>query len=188
VQNKDLNIPSPQLIHTVVMDFDGVFTDNKVWVDQHGVESVRCDRGDGLGFDLIRAFQKREKLATTFMILSKESNPVVISRASKLRIPCFNGIENKLAYLKAFLADTRPMDKDPMSGVIYLGNDLNDLPTMRRVGFSVAPIDAHPRVKQVASIVLDMNGGNGFVRAFIEKFLNIHLMTEEQIDELILDC
>ena len=49
-------IPDWQSIHTIVFDFDGVFTDNKVWVDQDGKESVRCDRGDGLAFEVLRRF------------------------------------------------------------------------------------------------------------------------------------
>ena len=48
----DKKLPDWRDLHTIVFDFDGVFTDNKVWVDQNGVESVRCDRGDGLGFDI----------------------------------------------------------------------------------------------------------------------------------------
>ena len=65
-------LPPLAAIHTVAFDFDGVFTDNKVWVDQDGRESVRCDRGDGLAFDLVRAFQLRGKLNAEFLILSKE--------------------------------------------------------------------------------------------------------------------
>ena len=181
-------LPLPDAVHTIIMDFDGVFTDNKVYVDQNGMESVRCDRGDGLAFDLVRTVTRRGELDVAFFILSKEPNPVVMARAAKLGITCFQGVDNKLDYLNSMFAESRPSDKIPLSGVIYLGNDLNDLPTMRRVGFSVAPADAHPMVKDVASLVLAETGGNGFVRAFIEKFLNIHQMTQEKIDELILDC
>ncbi len=84
--------PALAAIHTVAFDFDGVFTDNKVWVDQDGRESVRCDRGDGLAFDLVRAFQKRGKLNAEFFILSKEPNPVVLGRARKLKLDCHHGI------------------------------------------------------------------------------------------------
>lgn len=188
VSHHSSNMPPRHTVHTIIMDFDGVFTDNKVYVDQNGVESVCCDRGDGLAFDLVRAMTRRGELEVTLFILSKEPNPVVMARASKLGITCFHGVDNKLDYLKAMFAETRPSDKTPLSGVVYLGNDLNDLPTMRRVGFSVAPADAHPMVKDVASLVLAETGGNGFVRAFIERFLNIYQMTQEKIDELILDC
>ena len=180
-------LPKPSSIHTVVMDFDGVFTDNKVWLNEHGEESIRCDRGDGLAFDLIRAFAKAGQIETAFMILSSEANQVVKQRALKLGIPCFQNVPEKLTYLTTFFKETRPFDVDPMSGVIYLGNDLNDLPTMRRVNFSVAPCDAHPRIKSIASLVIDKPGGEGFVRTFVEIFLGIEDMTEEQIDGLISD-
>ena len=180
-------LPNPSSIHTVVMDFDGVFTDNKVWLNQHGDESVRCDRGDGLAFDLIRGLVKRGQITTTFIILSSEANQVVKQRALKLGITCFQNVPDKLRYLRTFFKETRPFDVDPMSGVIYLGNDLNDLPTMRRAKFSVAPCDAHPRIQSIASLVIERRGGEGFVRSFVESFLRINDMTEEQIDGLISD-
>jgi 3-deoxy-D-manno-octulosonate 8-phosphate phosphatase (KDO 8-P phosphatase) len=53
-------LPSVNEIHTIVFDFDGVFTNNKVWVDQDGRESVCCDRSDGLAFDILRIFQRKK--------------------------------------------------------------------------------------------------------------------------------
>ena len=52
----DIQLPDWRSVHTIVFDFDGVFTDNKVWTDQNGQESVCCDRGDGLAFDILRKF------------------------------------------------------------------------------------------------------------------------------------
>jgi 3-deoxy-D-manno-octulosonate 8-phosphate phosphatase (KDO 8-P phosphatase) len=69
--------------------------------------------------------------------------------------------------------------------VIYLGNDLNDLPVILRAGFSVAPADAHERVCRAASVVLPQAGGNGFVRAFVERLLDIQNMTTEELHELV---
>lgn len=180
-------LPEPSSIHTVVMDFDGVFTNNKVWLNEHGEESVCCDRGDGLAFDLIRGLVKLGQIETVFIILSSEANQVVKQRALKLRITCVQNVSDKSTYLHNFFKETRPFDVDPMAGVIYLGNDLNDLSTMRRVKFSVAPCDAHPRIKSIASLVIDKRGGDGFVRSFVESFLRIDNMTEEQIDGLISD-
>ena len=79
--NKQL--PDWKDVHTIVFDFDGVLTDNKVWIDQDGTESVCCDRGDGLGFDLLRTFIKANNWALNCFILSKEKNPVVSARAEK---------------------------------------------------------------------------------------------------------
>ena len=181
-------IPSMKSIHTVAFDFDGVFTDNKVWVDQDGQESVRCDRGDGLAFDLVRAFQKKGIINAEFFILSKETNPVVLARAHKLKLICHHGVDNKLNFFKKYLAQRFPNDRDPFNGVIYLGNDLNDLPIMRHVGFAVAPSDAHPLVQEIAHLVLEQRGGEGFVRSFIEHLLDIKQLTLEEIDGIISNC
>lgn len=175
-------------IHTVAFDFDGVFTNNKVLVDQNGRESVYCDRADGLAFDLVRAFKKMGLIDAKFFIISKEKNPVVIARAEKLKLICHHGIDNKLDFFNKYLKTHFPNKKDPFSGVIYLGNDLNDLPLMRRVGFGIAPSDAHPLVRVVAHKVMNQTGGNGFVRAFIEYMLGIEKLTLEEIDEIISNC
>ena len=101
--------PDLTCIHTVVFDFDGVFTNNKVWIDQNGRESVCCDRGDGLAFDLVRAFQKKREINAEFFILSKESNPVVVERAKKLKLDSVN-----IAVATPILAETK-------TGAIALG-------------------------------------------------------------------
>lgn len=180
--------PTMNSVHTVVLDFDGVFTDNKVWVDREGCESVRCDRADGLAFDMVRAFQKQGKLNVEFLVLSKEPNPVVQARAQKLKLDCRHGIGNKLAFMRENLVSRFPMNPDVFSGLICLGNDLNDIPLMRCAGYAVAPTDAHPKVKEVAHLVLEQKGGEGFVRAFIERLLGINELTKEELDELISHC
>jgi len=173
--------PTLTAIHTVVFDFDGVFTDNKVWIDQNGKESVRCDRGDGLAFDLVRAFQCNGRLAAEFFILSKEANPVVLSRAKKLQLDCHHGIQNKLDFMTAHLGARFSGHANPFAGLVYLGNDLNDLPLIRRAGYSVVPNDAHPLVKKYANLILPQNGGEGFVRAFIEELLDIKELPIEEL-------
>ena len=183
----ELVLPGLGDVHSLVFDFDGVFTDNKVWVDQDGRESVRCDRGDGLAFDLLRTYERRGKIAVEYFVLSKETNPVVLARCKKLKIECRQSVGDKLTYLDAHFARRLPHETNPYSGLIYLGNDLNDLPIMRRAGWSVAPRDAHPRVLEVAKLVLPQRGGEGFVRAFVEIWLGIQRLTVEQIDELVSD-
>jgi 3-deoxy-D-manno-octulosonate 8-phosphate phosphatase (KDO 8-P phosphatase) len=180
--------PSIDSIHTIAFDFDGVFTDNKVWVDQEGRESVRCDRADGLAFDLVRAFQQQGRLKAELFILSKETNPVVLARARKLKISCHHGVGDKLGFMTEYLATRMPDNADPFNGVMYLGNDLNDLPLIRRVGYAVAPIDAHPLVCKNAHLVLAQRGGEGFIRAFIELLLGIDKLSKEEIDELVSNC
>ncbi len=180
--------PALSTIHTVAFDFDGVFTDNKVWVDQDGRESVRCDRGDGFAFDLVRSFCRRGRLDAEFLILSKEPNPVVLARARKLKLDCHHGVHDKLAFMQEYLAQRFPGDQAAFAGLVYVGNDLNDLPLMKHAGYAVAPADAHHLVRSVAHLIIERPGGEGFVRAFIERLLKINELSSEEIDELVSDC
>ncbi|MCP9451762.1 MAG: haloacid dehalogenase [Nitrospira sp.] len=181
------NIPWPQLeaIHTIAFDFDGVFTDNKVYVSETGMEHVRCDRADGLAIDLLRSYKRVRALDFQMIILSKEKNPVVAARARKLGIRCVSGKDHKLNWLKTFFESTRPHDIAPFTGLIYLGNDLNDLPAIECAGFSVVPADAHPLLRSAASVVLNTLGGCGFVREFVERLLRLGQMNREELYELI---
>jgi len=163
----DSNIPSWPSIHTIVFDFDGVFTNNKVWVDQDGNESVRCDRGDGLAFDILRKFTNLNNWHLDYFILSTEKNHVVTSRAKKLHIRCIQGVNDKAAYLDSYLIQ----NKKSRHGLLYVGNDLNDLRAIQIAGFSLAPSDAHPLIKEQVNLVLLSKGGEGFVREVIEKVL-----------------
>jgi YrbI family 3-deoxy-D-manno-octulosonate 8-phosphate phosphatase len=185
-----LHKPFPTLgtLHTVAIDFDGVLTDNKVWLDQDGRELVRCDRADGFGFDLVRAFQRQRGLDVEFFIISKEANAVVSARARKLRLACHQAVSDKLTFMTTYLADRFPSQSDAFTGLAYLGNDLNDLPLMRRAGFAVAPADAHPKIREVAHFVLEQRGGEGFLRAFVERLLDINNLSIDELDELISNC
>jgi len=164
-------------IHTIVFDFDGIFTNNKVYVDQNGVESIRCDRGDGLGFDMLRNFMEFQNWPLEYFILSKEKNYVVSVRSQKLGIDCVQSITKKSDYISYYLKKKKLNFK----GLVYLGNDLNDLLIMNMAGFSVAPIDAHPVIIKQADLVLQKKGGDGFVRAFIELLIGIKDMSMNEI-------
>ncbi len=170
-------LPHWRSIHTIVFDFDGVFTDNKVWTDEHGVESVRCDRADGLAFDLLRNFVKIKSWQLNYFILSKEVNDVVASRANKIKVPFVQGITNKRNFLLDYLRENNLGS----SGLLYIGNDLNDLGAMKLAGCSVAPSDAHPLILDHASVILIERGGEGFVRSLIERLLCINQMSEDDL-------
>ena len=71
------SLPSYKEIHTIIFDFDGVFTDNKVFLSQDGQEIVQCDRSDGLAFDILRAFKKQYNWEIRYFVLSTETNKVV---------------------------------------------------------------------------------------------------------------
>lgn len=172
-------------IHTLIFDFDGVFTDNKVYLDETGKESVRCCRGDGFAFDLLRKFYEISDVRLDVFILSKEKNQVVQKRAEKLKLACLNGVDNKLSVLSEYFSKKRPEDKDPFSGLVFVGNDLNDLAVMKRAKFSFAPADAHLAIQSIATTVLPQLGGNGCVRAVVESLLGIDKMSTIELEEFL---
>ncbi len=150
-------------IDVFVFDFDGVLTNNLVYVNQEGIESVACSRADGLAFDVLR------ELVKPTYILSTEKNQIVTTRANKLKIPALQGINNKVEALKE-IADKEGFN---LKNILYVGNDLNDYQVMKLCGFSVCPADSHPKIKEISSIVLKTNGGNGIARELLEDILGL---------------
>ncbi len=146
----------------LVMDFDGVFTDNRLLVFEDGSEAVRCHRGDGLGLARLRA------TGLPMLVLSTERSPVVAARCAKLGLECQHGVEDKLSALTRWL-EGRDLRAD---GVIYLGNDSNDIECMRRVGCAVAPSDAETEARAEADIVLQRPGGRGAIRELADLLLD----------------
>jgi 3-deoxy-D-manno-octulosonate 8-phosphate phosphatase (KDO 8-P phosphatase) len=185
IVSSSIQFPKILDIHTIVFDFDGVFTNNKVWVSSDGVESVQCDRADGLGLDFLRYAIQKQSLSLDVFILSKESNPVVTVRAKKLKINCHHAVGDKVNFMDTYLREYHPNNKSPYDGLMYVGNDLNDLMLIKRAKFSVVPSDAHQLVLDNANIILPKAGGDGFVRLLIEKLLRINEMSEESLNELI---
>lgn len=141
-------------IKLIVYDFDGVMTDNTVQVDQEGRESIRANRGDGMGVGMIRS------LGIEQVILSTEVNPVVKARADKIRLEAIHGIRDKATALLE-LAEKRSIS---VAEILFVGNDTNDAAGMALVGFKVAPADAHPSILAMADYVTRARGGQGVIR------------------------
>ena len=158
-------IPSRQTlsqIKAVVFDFDGVFTDNRVIVSTTGEEFVVCDRGDGMGTNLLAA------AGIKMLILSKEKNAVVTSRGKKLNIEVIQGCDDKLPELIIWLQKNNVDAKQ----AAYIGNDINDLECLSHVEVAVIPADAHPSVIKTATWILQHNGGRGAIREFADVLLD----------------
>jgi len=151
----------PATVRLVVLDFDGVLTDNRVIVGGQGREAVIADRADGLGIARLR------QAGVEVMVLSTETDPVVAARCSKLGIPWRQGVADKASVLRALLAERGLEPGD----VIYLGNDVNDLPCFPLVGCAVAVADAAPAVRAAADRILTRPGGRGAVRELCELLL-----------------
>jgi YrbI family 3-deoxy-D-manno-octulosonate 8-phosphate phosphatase len=147
-------------VRLIVFDFDGVFTDNTVYVSEDGTEQVRCWRGDGLGL------RKLERLGIPAMIISTEQNAVVTKRAAKLRIQCQQGVEDKRATVEA-IAATRGI---AMSQIAFVGNDINDLTCLAGVGLPIGVADAHPDIDGCVRYRTRAKGGRGAVREVCDLF------------------
>jgi N-acylneuraminate cytidylyltransferase len=152
-------LPNPVL--AVVFDFDGVLTDNRVLTFADGGEAVSSDRSDGLGLEQLR----QEGLP--MVVLSKERHPVVAARCAKLGIAVQQGLDDKESVLRAWIDD---QGLDP-AGVVFVGNDVNDLGCLQAVGCGVVVADAHESVLGAADIVLSRPGGRGSVRELADLIL-----------------
>jgi YrbI family 3-deoxy-D-manno-octulosonate 8-phosphate phosphatase len=147
-------------VRFVAFDFDGVFTDDAVYVAQDGTELVRCWRGDGLGL------RKLERLGIGLAILSTEVNPVVGLRATKMRIRCLQGLENKRSSLDALAAESG-LTLDQFA---FVGNDINDLVCFTGVGLPIGVRNAHADVRGCVRYLTDTPGGYGAVREICDLF------------------
>lgn len=140
----------------IVYDFDGVMTDNRVFVGADGTEYVTVNRGDGYAVRMIKT-----TLGIPQIILSTEANPVVLKRAEKLGIPAINNAgDSKSDILKRYLEET---GIDPRK-TLYIGNDLNDLGAMLLCGCRCCPSDAEPEIAAAAHHIFVARGGYGVIR------------------------
>jgi 3-deoxy-D-manno-octulosonate 8-phosphate phosphatase (KDO 8-P phosphatase) len=158
-------------IKALVFDFDGVFTNNLVYVNQLGIESVSCSRSDGLGLDRVR------ELNIKTVIISTETNPVVKVRAEKLKIDCLQGISNKAQSVIEW-AESNDVD---LNEIAFLGNDINDIPALKIVGYPIGVNDLFDEVKPFIKMILSKKGGNGAVRELCDLIYFAHKnITNEQ--------
>jgi YrbI family 3-deoxy-D-manno-octulosonate 8-phosphate phosphatase len=161
-------LPTLDDIDAVVLDFDGTQTDDRVLIDSEGRELVAVHRGDGLGVAALR-----DRTPLRLLILSTEQNPVVAARARKLRIPVLHGIDRKDIALKQW-CDEQSIAPER---VLYVGNDVNDLPCFALAGWPVAVADAHDVVRGAARAVTTTPGGEGAIREIAAWLLGPTLNT-----------
>jgi 3-deoxy-D-manno-octulosonate 8-phosphate phosphatase (KDO 8-P phosphatase) len=151
-------------IKLAVFDFDGVFTDNAVYVSEAGIESVKCSRSDGLGLSRLKS------IGVDTLIISTEKNPVVSVRANKMGIKCIQGVENKAETLNKLALD----QSINLRSVMFLGNDINDISAFKLVGIPVAVADAYEEVTQYTIHMTECKGGMGAVREICDKIYFAH--------------
>jgi len=165
--------PSRKLLRDIRLfatDVDGVLTDAGMYYSESGDEWKKFNTRDGMGIKLLQ----RAGLVTA--IVTQERTRLVARRAQKLAIPeLHQGSMDKLSVIRE-MAERHGLS---LRQVAYIGDDVNDIETLKAVGFSASPADGLPQVLQVVDYVCGKNGGEGAVRELAEMILDAQGVTVE---------
>lgn len=136
------------------IDFDGVMTDNMVYVFEDGREAVRCSRLEGFGL------RRAERAGVELVVISTEVNRVVASRAKKLKLHAVQAVEDKVATMGRLLEE-RGLSWESAG---FIGNDLNDVGVLQKVRLPIVVADAHEDLDALQAFRTRRIGGSGCVR------------------------
>ena len=151
----------PQKCRTLVLDFDGVLTDDLVLTSTEGIEYVRSSRSDGMGIELLL------RNGYEIVVVSKETNGVVKARCRKLGVTCYQSVEEKLPCLIKLADDLHVQ----LSDICYIGHDVNDVACLGAVGMPLVVSDAHRSAKTVSALKIPRRGGLGAIRLVADALL-----------------
>ncbi|HXB94393.1 MAG TPA: HAD-IIIA family hydrolase [Puia sp.] len=147
-------------IRLLLTDVDGVLTDNGVYYGEHGEVLKRFSIRDGMGVERLR---KLCDIDTG--IVTGEWSPSVARRAEKLQIKELHlGVKDKAGRLEEIVAKTGI----GWESIAFIGDDVNDLDVLKRVGLSACPADAMPDVSRIVDYRCRVKGGDGAFREFAE--------------------
>ncbi len=152
-------------ITTFIFDVDGVLTDGTVLLIENGLQARRMHIKDGF------ALQMAIKNGYNVLIISGGSSPQVVQRLEKLGV---TDIHMSVLDKKKFITDYISKNNLTKEQVLYMGDDLPDLPAMSIVGLPVCPADAVNEVKVAVQYISPINGGCACVRDVIEKVLKLN--------------
>ena len=154
-----------QDINTFVFDVDGVLTDGSVLLLENGLQARKMNVKDGL------ALQMALKNGYNVIILSGGSSEPIIHRLQYLGLKEINlGLTDKLKFLDAYVEQNNLRWQQ----ILYMGDDLPDIPVLEKVGLPCCPADAAIEVRSISKYISSVNGGYGCVRDVIEKVLKLN--------------
>jgi 3-deoxy-D-manno-octulosonate 8-phosphate phosphatase (KDO 8-P phosphatase) len=154
-----------QDISTFVFDVDGVMTDGGVLLLENGLQARRMNIKDGLALQM--ALKNNYKV----VVISGGSSEPVISRLQYLGLEEIHlGLKDKLKFMEAFLEQNNLTWRE----ILYMGDDLPDIPVLQKAGLPACPADAAIEVKKISKYISPINGGYGCVRDVIEKVLRLN--------------
>ncbi len=149
-------------IRLFATDVDGVLTDAGMYYSESGEELKKFNTRDGMGIKLL------QRAGVITAIVTQERTKLVAWRGEKLTIPeVHQGVMDKLSLVRE-MAERHGLTMDEVS---YIGDDINDLATLKAVGFSATPADGLPQVARAVNYVCAKKGGEGAVREIIEMIL-----------------
>ncbi len=160
-------------ITTFIFDVDGILTDGTVLVLDNGLQARRMHIKDGF------ALQMAQKNGYNVLVVSGGNSPQVAGRLEKLGI---SNVHMSVLDKKEFVLKYMSEKKLTKEEVLYMGDDLPDIPAMTVVGLPCCPTDAVNEVKEVAQYISPLNGGNACVRDVIEKVLKLHDHWKYRVD------
>lgn len=161
-------------IKLLLMDCDGVLTNGRIWILEDGDDQKTFNTRDGLGLELLH------RAGLSSGVISGRESSALQQRAEALGVLfIYQGVENKIAAFEHILAKAAI----EASEVGFIGDDLNDIPLMRRSELAVAVADATEETKEHAHFVTRAKGGDGAVRETIELILK----AQHRWDELVKD-
>lgn len=149
-------------IRLVAFDIDGVFTDGRFYLSDHGIESKAFNTQDGYGIRCLI------KAGIQVAVISGRSSGAVAKRMQELHVHhVIQGCKNKIAALDAIIAEIGISDAD----CAFVGDDLPDLPLLHKVGYSIAVANAVAEIKDQCDYVTSAAGGFGAVREICDLVL-----------------
>lgn len=178
----EIREPAGRLLQTVQLllsDVDGVLTDGGLYYGEAGEtdrELKKFNVKDGLGVRLLM------ESGLEFGVITGRFSPAVARRCGELRVRlCYEGVDDKRALLDQVVkaSGVRPAQ------MAFIGDDLPDIPLMKRVGLAIAVADAHPRVQAAAGYVTRANGGAGAVREVCEAILKARGLWEQCVERFL---
>jgi len=151
-----------QQIRLFATDVDGVLTDAGMYYSETGDEWKKFNTRDGMGIKLL------QRVGIITAIVTQERTKLVARRAERLAIPeLHQGVMDKLSCVRE-MAERHGLT---LSQVAYIGDDINDLETLKAVGFSASPADGLPAIVAAVDYICRKKGGEGAVREIIEMIL-----------------
>lgn len=162
----------------VITDIDGVWTDGGMYYDNLGNEWKKFNTSDSAGVVFLRL------LEIPLAIISGEDTEIVRRRAKKLKIDhLYMGVKDKLAVATEICNKLGITFCD----VAYIGDDINDIPLLKKVGYSASPCNAPDYIKSITNVVIDKKGGEGAFRVFIERLLVENDVMDKVIEKYLAD-